>query len=103
VPKPLTVSIPHRLGKDEALRRLRSGLGSVRTNYGNVIAIEEEVWAGDRLSFRVRSLGQSAAGSIDVAEDHVLLEVSLPWLLATLAEKIIPTIRKEGVLMLEKK
>ena len=47
--------------------------------------------------------GQAASGIIDVAEDHVRLEVTLPWLLAKLAEKIQPMIRKEGTLMLEKK
>jgi hypothetical protein len=44
-----------------------------------------------------------ACGNIDVADDHVRLEVLLPWLLAKVAEAIQPLIRKEGVLMLEKK
>jgi hypothetical protein len=48
-------------------------------------------------------LGQLASGSIDVAEDHVRLEVFLPWLLAVLAETVHPLIRKEGTLLLEKK
>jgi hypothetical protein len=48
-------------------------------------------------------LGQSANGTIDVAEDHLRLEVSLPWLLAKLSERLIPAIRKEGTLLLEKK
>ena len=47
--------------------------------------------------------GQSAVGFIDVADDHVRLEVQLPWLLAVVAEKLTPAIRKEGTLMLEKK
>jgi hypothetical protein len=43
------------------------------------------------------------SGGIDVADDHVRLEVVLPWLLAMIAEKIQPLIRKEGTLMLDKK
>lgn len=101
--KPIIVSIPHRLGKDEAIRRLKSGLGQMRTNYGHLLAVQEEIWNDDRLLFQVSALGQAAAGIIDVAEDHVRLEVTLPWLLAKLAEKIQPMIRKEGTLMLEKK
>ena len=101
--KPIVVSIPHRLGKDEAIRRLKSGLGQMRTNYGHLLAVQEETWNGDRLLFQVSALGQAAAGIIYVAEDHVRLEVTLPWLLAKLAEKIQPMIRKEGTLMLEKK
>ncbi len=101
--KPLVVTISHRLGKDEAIRRLKSGLGNVRAHYSHVFAVREETWSGDRLQFDVSALGQAARGSIDVREDHVRLEVTLPWLLHKLAERIAPAIRKEGVLMLEKK
>ena len=100
---PLIVSIPHRLGREEAVRRLKSGLGTVRTSYSPLLTIHEEAWAGDHLVFQVSAIGQSATGSIDVADDHVRLEVMLPWLLAKLAEKIAPAIRKEATLMLEKK
>jgi hypothetical protein len=97
------VSIPHRLGRDEAVHRLKSGLGSVRANFGHLFSVEEEIWSGEHLDFRVSALGQSATGTIDVADDHVVLEVALPWLLAKLAEAAQPLIRKEGTLMLERK
>jgi hypothetical protein len=101
--KPLIVSIPHRLGKDEAVRRLQNGLGNAQANFGHLFKVQEETWTGNRLQFRVSALGQVASGTIDVADDHVRLEVLLPWLLAKVAEAIQPLIRKEGVLMLEKK
>ncbi len=101
--KPLVVTIPHRLGKEEAVRRLKSGLGSVRSSWSHVFAIQEETWTGDHLQFQVSALGQSASGSIDVLDDHVNLVVFLPWLLAKLAAAIQPLVRKEGTLMLEKK
>lgn len=101
--KPLVVSIPHRLGKAEAVRRLKSGLGSVQTNFGHLFTVQEETWTGEHLQFRVSALGQVASGSIDVADDYVQLEVALPWLLAKVAETLQPLIRKEGALMLEKK
>lgn len=101
--KPLVISIPHHLGKEEALRRLKSGLGSVRAGYGHLFNVQEETWSGDHLQFRVSALGQAVSGTIDVAEDRVNLEIVLPWLLAKLAETIQPLIRREGTLLLEKK
>jgi Putative polyhydroxyalkanoic acid system protein (PHA_gran_rgn) len=101
--KPLIVSIPHRLGREEALRRIKSGLVDARSNYSALLTLHAETWSGERLAFNVRALGQTAAGFIDVADDHVRLEVTLPWLLAAIAEKLTPAIRKEGTLMLEKK
>jgi Putative polyhydroxyalkanoic acid system protein (PHA_gran_rgn) len=101
--EPLVVSIPHHLGKEEALRRLKNGLAEVGTSFGHLFSVKEQIWTGDHLRFQVSALGQSASGSIDVADDHVRLEVLLPWFLAKLVGTIQPLIRKEGTLLLEKK
>ena len=72
---PLIVSIPHRLGRAEATRRVKSGLDTVRSKLTQVMTIEEETWTDSVLQFRVRALGQPASGTIDIAEDHARLEV----------------------------
>lgn len=100
--KPIIVSIPHSLGKEEALRRLKPGLTGAAATFP-VLKVDEETWSGDRLTFRVRALGQAVAGNVDVAEDHVRLEVTLPWLLQKFAEIAQATIRSRGKLLLEKK
>jgi hypothetical protein len=101
--KPLVVTIPHRLGQDEATRRLKTGLRGAQEKFGQFLSIQEETWTGNRLQFRVSALAQTASGIIDVLDDHVRLEVTLPWLLAKVAATIQPLIRKEGTLLLEKK
>jgi hypothetical protein len=103
VTAPLVVSIPHRLGKEEAVRRLKAGLGQARSGFSHLISVDDEAWNGDCLTFRLRALGQSASGTIEVQEDHLRLEVALPWLLAKFSERLMPAIRKEGTLLLEKK
>ena len=100
---PLVVSVPHRLGREEALRRLKTGLAKVRTDFSSLMSVDEEVWTGDRLSFRLRALGQPSSGTIEVFESHLRIEVALPWLIAKFAERFVPTIRKEATLLLEKK
>jgi hypothetical protein len=101
--KPLVVSIPHRLGKAEAVRRLKAGLASAQSDFKHIFTVEEETWVGDGLTFRISALRQSASGVIDVREDHVLMEVHLPWLLHQIAEKAQGLIRKRGQLLLDKK
>jgi Putative polyhydroxyalkanoic acid system protein (PHA_gran_rgn) len=59
-------------------------------------------WSGDHLDFRGSLLGLSTSGTVDVAEDHVRLEVQLPWLLSLLANKAKALVEKQGKLMLEK-
>jgi hypothetical protein len=100
--KPLVVSIPHRLGREEASRRLKAGLTRAALSLP-VLKVDEERWDGDRMIFRVRALGQAAAGHLDVAEDHVRLEVTLPWLLQRFAEMAQVAIKRRGNLLLTKR
>jgi hypothetical protein len=100
---PVTAAVPHKLGKAEALRRLKSGLERARGDFGALITIEQEEWSGDTLQFRMRALGQNAAGTITVMEDKVLIAVTLPWLLAKAAEQILPRLQQKTALLLEHK
>jgi hypothetical protein len=99
---PLVVSIPHRLGREEATRRLKVGLTRAASSIP-VLKVDEERWQENQMFFRVRALGQAASGHIDVADDHVRLEVVLPWLLQRFAEIAQVAIRNRGKLLLGKR
>jgi hypothetical protein len=103
VSDPVIVLISHRLGKVEAARRLKEGLAGTNGHLGGMIAIEQETWQGDTLRFRMRALGQSASASIEVLEDSLRVEMSLPGLLAKAANLLLPILRKEATRLLEKK
>jgi hypothetical protein len=99
---PLVVSIPHSLGREEAMRRLKTGLSRAATSVP-MLSVDEECWEDNRMIFRVRAMGQAAAGHVDVAEDHVRVEVVLPWLLQRFAEAAQAMIRSRGDRLLTKK
>jgi hypothetical protein len=99
---PLVVSIPHSLGREEATRRLKAGLTRAASSVP-VLKVDEERWEDDRMFFRVRALGQAASGHLDVADDHVRLEVTLPWLLQRFAEVAQAAIKNRGKLLLTKR
>jgi hypothetical protein len=99
----VTLIIDHRLGKVEAVRRLKEGFARSNGHLEALIAIDQETWEGDTLRFRMRSFGQTAAARIEVLEDALRIEISLPWLLAKAANHLLPTLRKEATLLLEKK
>ena len=102
MPAPLVVSIPHSLGREEATRRLKAGLSRAAASIP-VLKVDEETWDESRMIFRVRALGQAASGHLDVADDHVRLEVTLPWLLQRFAEAAQVAIRNRGRLLLGKR
>ena len=75
MPAPLVVSIPHSLGRDEAMRRLKAGL----------------------------TRAAASVPVLKVDEDHVRVEVVLPWLLQRFAEAAQAVIRNRGHLLLTKR
>jgi hypothetical protein len=95
--------IPHRLGQDEAITRLKSGFATAQSKFGKLFSVQEQSWVGNHLQFRLSALAQSVSGAVDVFDDYVRLEVTLPGILALIAEKIQPLIRKEATLLLEKR
>ena len=99
----VTVIIGHRLGKVEAVRRLKDGFARTNGHVGAMIAMEQETWQGDTLRFRMRAFGQTASASIEVLEDALRIVVSLPGLLAKAAKRLLPILSKEATRLLEKK
>ena len=45
--EPLIVKIPHKLGKEEALRRIKPALGKASSSFP-MLAVEEEAWRETR-------------------------------------------------------
>ena len=83
------------------MHRIKDGLAQVRTTFGDKLAVITETWSGAHCDFRVTVLRQATTGTIDVAEDHVRLEVQLPWLLGLLAGPARGLIQSQGQRTLE--
>lgn len=105
MPRPVTIRIPHELGKAEARRRIEEGFGSIeeQLNSTPVKMTFTERWEGDRLHFTGRTLGQTVTGHLDVLADAVLVEVLLPRLLASLAATVTDRLKAQGTRLLERK
>ena len=103
--RPVTVTISHDLGKDEARKRLTNGFDALKSSIagGMMLKFNEQWTREDQLAFNARGLGQSIDGVIDVFPQHVRIELVLPGFLAAIAEQITKRLEKEGTLLLEKK
>lgn len=96
----LTGSIPHRLTRDEARRRIQSEIANLRQQHGHLLHNLNETWTGDRLDFSMSAMGQSIRGNLVVGDRAVDIEVELPWLLAMLAGPVKQRVEREGQLLL---
>ncbi len=95
--QPLVVSIPHRLGRQEARRRLDSGISRIRPELAGVVNTLDYSWDGDNLNFRAVAMWQTISGRIEVLEDTVRIEVDLPWMMRLLGDTIMKQVRGRGL------
>jgi hypothetical protein len=100
--QPLIVSIPHRLGREEAKRRLDSGIDRIRPELAGLMSGLDYSWDQDRLNFRAVAAWQTITGVIEVLDDSVRISIDLPWMMRLLGETIMKQVRGRGVAMLEK-
>jgi hypothetical protein len=100
---PITITIPHQLGRAEARRRIQSGFSNMLHQLPGSAGTGTEHWEGDRLTFSVSAMGQPISGSMDVLDAAVTLQVVLPGVLGLIAGGLRDRLQKAAQLLLEKK
>jgi hypothetical protein len=106
VARPVSVNIPHQLGKDEARRRIDEGFGRMQqqmTGGMSAMIAFTQRWEGDRLHFEGNGLGQKLTGRVDVRAESVDIQIDLPEMLAAIADLVTGRVEQEGQKLLEKK
>lgn len=114
--RPVTVSVPHKLGQAEARRRIEEGFGQLQEQMTGgpklggpklsamaAMVSWQRRWEGDCLHFESGLLGQKLTGRLEVLDDAVRMEIDLPEILAALADKISGKLRDAGRKLLEQR
>jgi putative polyhydroxyalkanoate system protein len=98
--QPIEVDLPHKLGKDEARRRIANNLHKLQEHIPGGAQVQSG-WSGDQLNLDVAAMGQSVAATIDVLEDKVHLKVLLPPMLGMFSSIIQGALERKGSVLLE--
>jgi hypothetical protein len=91
----LSVSVPHQLGQQAALARVREFLESVRRDYAGQMSDVEGQWDDNRLQFGFRASGLTISGNMVVEESQVHVNAPLPLAAAFFRGRIENAIRDE--------
>jgi hypothetical protein len=87
--------MPHNLGQDEALRRLKAAIEKAKTrNQGKVTNLKED-WNDNRLDYSFTTFSFNIKGDVTVEPDQVKLNGSLPFAAMMFKGKIEQTVREE--------
>ena len=98
--QPVVVDLPHRLGAEEAKRRIARGIGRLGDHIPGGAEVES-AWTADRLDLRVRAIGQEVTAAIHVFATTVRVELTLPGALGLFAKSIEKLLRRQGAELLE--
>jgi hypothetical protein len=97
---PISVDLPHRLGAEEAKRRIASNIGGLASHLPSGARVRSN-WEGDRLALGIGVLGQEIEAAIDVRESLVRVTVLLPPALAFFGKAIEAGLRRSAPDLLE--
>jgi len=97
--RPLIVSIPQKLGRQEARRRLDSGISRLQPELSAILSGLDYHWENDTLHFIASAMWQRITGRIEVLDDTVRIEIDLPWVMQLLAD-IARRVRSRGIALL---
>ena len=98
--QPIEVDLPHKLGRDEARRRIANNIHKLQEHIPGGAQVQSG-WTGDQLNLDVAAMGQSITATIDVMDDKVRLKVLLPPMLGMFAGMIHAGLQRKGNVLLE--
>ena len=97
---PIEVDLPHKLGKEEARRRIANNVHTLQDHIPGGANVQTG-WTGDELNLDIQAMGQEVAASIAVQDTNVHLKVLLPGMLGMLAGPIQAALKRKGDMLLE--
>ena len=93
---PITVDIPHQLGRDEARRRIASRTGELASKLPGGGAVDAHWPSEHELDMTVKAMAQTVRTRILVEESFVRVALDLPPMLSFMGGVIEHAVREQG-------
>ena len=101
---PIEVELPHRLGREEARRRIEANVHKLGDHLPGGANHVDSRWQGDDLHLNIHAMGQEVLAQIAVEDSKLRLQVKLPGILALFARPFEAMLNAKGAdLLLEDK
>ena len=89
------LTIPHQLGQEEALARLKRLLTKVKNRYQTQVSDLQETWTDNVVQFGFKTYGFTVAGQMTVGPTDVRFDAKVPMAAMMFKGKIEQTLRDE--------
>lgn len=93
--QPVSVDVPHKLGAEEAERRVRRGFGLLKEKLGDKLSALDVRWGDGHADLTITAMGQTLRGALEFLPEAVRVTVDLPWFLAAIGGKLVGRIAQK--------
>lgn len=93
---PLSIDIPHSLGRAEAHRRIASRLGELERHLPGGGTVTTRWTDDDHLAVSARAMGQDVAATVAIEDAVVRVSLALPLMLSFMAGPIRSAVQSKG-------
>lgn len=99
---PVTIDVPHRLGRAAAKARMQARTGDLAAHLPGGMAEVRASWPGEyEMALDIATMGQTIAARLEVQDTLVRVHLMLPPLLAFFSGMIGSAVREGGTRLLE--
>lgn len=77
--KEFNVSVPHQLGRAEAVERVKGLVAQLKIEHGDQVSDVEETWIDNRCNFTLKISRFRLSGTIEVHSDAAEIKGTLPF------------------------
>ncbi|MGI5831227.1 MAG: polyhydroxyalkanoic acid system family protein [Thermoguttaceae bacterium] len=75
----ISLSFPHDLGKEEAIKRIRRAIETEKVTMSNIVTDSSEKWVGDdHVDWTMTIFTYPVSGTLDIRESTVDVTLNLP-------------------------
>jgi len=96
-----SVSVPHKIGLEAALARVKRFLDDISLNHAHQMSDIRHEWHGNRLEFAFATLGVQVEGTLVVEDDAVQISGPLEMPVLLFRSQLEETIKRELEIVLQ--
>jgi len=93
---PITIDIPHDLGRAEAKRRMMAGVDKVARHIPGGGEVSSSWPTEDRMTLTIAAMGQKISADLDVEDRLVKVRLAVPLMLSFMAGPITAIVQKSA-------
>lgn len=101
---PITIDVPHRLGRAGARERMKARVGELAGHIPGGFAEVQSAWPSeDEMVLNIKAMGQEIAATLEVQDALVRVHLVLPAMLSFFSGAIEAAVKDGGTRMLADK